>query len=36
MENVRKYRYTQLATTERKPNYLVSVANYHSFSEKIY
>ena len=36
MKNVRKYRDTKLAATERKRNYLVSEANYHIFSEKIY
>ena len=38
MENVRKYRYVKLVTTERRRNYLVSEPNYHTtkFLQKIY
>ena len=30
MENVRKYGYIKLVTTERKRNYLLSEPNYHT------
>ena len=30
MENVRKHRYTKLATTKRRRNYLVSEPNFHT------
>ena len=30
MESVRKHRHIKLVTTERRRNYLVSEANYHS------
>ena len=32
MENVRKHRNFKLITTERRINYLVSEANYHTIS----